>query len=106
MKRLKVGSLVKSHLMVRYIFGRIPKVLGHGTLEETDMAPNSKTFEYDISDTKNFFCRNPNRFVLLDVLFLFGFSLRHKSSEFKLYDRRAGKCARYYQAHRPQTGES
>ncbi len=45
------------------------------------MAPNSKTFEYGIldSDTDTFFLRKPNRFVLLDVPFLFDSSLRHKA---------------------------
>ena len=45
------------------------------------MAPKSKTFEYGIldSNTDTFFLRKPNRFVLLDVPFVFDTSLRHQA---------------------------
>lgn len=46
------------------------------------MAPNSKTFEYGSldSNTDTWFLRKPNRFVLLDVPFIFDpSSLRHNA---------------------------
>ncbi|SRR6266498_91436 len=45
------------------------------------MAQNSKTFEYGRLDNNidTWFLRKPNRFVLLDVPFIFDFSLRHKA---------------------------
>jgi hypothetical protein len=45
------------------------------------MTTNSKTFEYAIldSNTDTFFLRKPDRFVLLDVPFVFDTSLRVKT---------------------------
>jgi hypothetical protein len=45
------------------------------------MAPKSKTFEYGTldSNTDTWFLRKPNRFILLDVPFIFDSSLRHKA---------------------------
>ncbi len=45
------------------------------------MALKSKTFEYGSLDnnTDTWFLRKPNRFILLDVPFIFDLSLRHKA---------------------------
>jgi hypothetical protein len=61
-----------------------------------------KTFEYGIlaSDTDTFFLRKPNRFVLLDVPFLFDSSLRQRAVSVYRHNGRTGKCSRDYQAHR------